>query len=438
MQVKEHIDKIIWTIADKALFFLYFFVLLIQVKSLTLIDYGVFELLRNLNIWMLGLSDSLVLQGLIQFGIDKNEQKKVNTISLIIYSLLLLGTSLIVFLFSAPFAGLFGQSLLINVAQILPILTLCSIPRNYIIKLLYREYKLGSIFWIDLVYFLTMTIMTFYMLGQGNQLNYSSMVNILLIGTIISSIFAIFIARDLLNFGLDGKFKANQVFKFGLPLMMQGIFHSLPKYLDVYFVQFFFSTSTVGVYSLAKNLYRVFDDIVSAIYGLIYPAIVRQISTGNREGLHSIITKSISFNLTLFLIVVLSLELGLADWFIITFLPERYYNSIPVFKVIILASLPLVFILLSTVITAAGKPSVIMIYSFISALASFGAYIISGVLQLTELIPLGIITYNLIMGVLCYIFVKNNYGFPVKLLFRAPIDSFYYFKNSVAIRNSKK
>ncbi len=434
MQIQNHIGKISWTVANRSLYFAYFFVLLIQVNALKPSDYGLFELMRNLNIWMLGLSDSLILQGLIQFGMNDSQRNKVNTIALISYTTILMTVSLIIYSLRIPLSNIFAEESIIYVAISLPILTMLSIPRNFIIKILYRDYLLKRVFFIDLIYFFTMTILTFNYIAIYNNLNFHLMLNILLWGTVLSSLTAIVLAFDKLKFGLSSDFRVSYLFGYGTPLMLQGIFHSLPKYLDVFIVQFFFNISTVGIYSLTKNLYRIFDDITSTIYGLIFPTTVKQFQTGNKDEIISIMTKSVSFTFSIFILIITVLELGLSEYLIMTFLPERYYATITQFNIALIAAIFLPLLLLTAIITASGKPHITMAFSLISAICSIAGFIIIGYIKNPDYIPVGIILYNTIIGILAYIYVNKNYGFPIKMIFRSINDTTEFFKKVLKLK----
>lgn len=423
MQIQNHIGKISWTLANRSLYFLYFFVLLVQINALKPEEYGLFELLRNLNIWMLGLTDSLILQGLIQFGMKEEVRSKVNTITIISYSVILISISILIYFFRDSLSLIFNEPNLVYMAINLPLLTLLSIPRNYIIKLLWRDYQLSRVFFIDLIYFVTMTILTFFYIINYSNLNFQLMVNILLTGTALSSILAILLAYKKLQFSFVGGFSLKQLFGYGTPLMLQGIFHSLPKYLDVFIVQYFFNTGTVGIYSLTKNLYRVFDDAISTVYGLIFPTTVKQFVQSNRDEIKSIMTKSVSFTFILFLAIVIILQVGLSEFLITSFLPERYYATIIQFNIALIGAVFLPFLLLTAIITASGKPQINMIFSMISAIISISGFIFVGIINNSDLIPIGIILYNLSMGILTYIYVKRIYGFPIKMIFRSINDS---------------
>jgi O-antigen/teichoic acid export membrane protein len=378
---------------------------------------------------MLGLTDSLILQALIQFGMNEKERPKVNLLTAIWYIIILMGFSFLVFLFRVPFSEIFNQSKLIMVATYLPVLTLFSIPRNFMIKIFYRDYLLKNIFIVDLIYFASMTALTFYYLYVQTELSFVNMITILLCGNLMSSVTALIMGYKQLQFGFPGQFNTKRLFNYGFPLTSLGFLHSLPKYIDIYIIQLFFSTTTVGIYSLAKNIYRVFDEILNALYGLMFPISVKYIEKSQIDDLRSVYTKATSFTLITFLVMILVLEAGFAEYFINNFFPDKYVNSLGYFRLLIFGSIALPFVLLTAVIVAEGRPQKIIWIYLLSSTVSISGYFLIGLTGLESLVPFGLILYNFVLGFLSFMYVKRKYGFPVKLAFRSIIDSVNFAKD---------
>lgn len=429
MKVQENIDKISWTGLDKAVFVLYGIVTIFQINSLDPIDFGLYLLLINLNTYIFMVSDALSLQGLIQFGMDRNTRGKVNLITLISHITIVLGASLIIYLAKENIADIFDETRLIGVGGLLPLLVILTIPRTYSIKMMYRDHELNKVFFSDLLHFGIMTVMTFYYIYYSGSLNYDKMVFLYFSGTLISSLFSVLLIFRKLKFSFIGDLTLRKYFSFGIPLMLQAGFHSLPKLLDIWIVQYFFSAGSVGIYGLAKNLYRIFDEAGNAAYGLIYPVAVRQIQKNNLDELKSLLTKSLSFMLLFMLVPVLLLELGFADLIIDTFLPGKYFEAIGQFKLLLIAAIGIPFVLMSLVITAFGKPQVVMLYSFVSVIVSLFFFILTGIWGRSDLIPLGIISYNIIFGALCWYYLKSKLNIPWRMVFRVIFDTWYFIKS---------
>jgi O-antigen/teichoic acid export membrane protein len=431
LNIQEHIGKISWSVADKFLYVLYGLVLLFQINALTPEIFGLYQLLIALNTWFFIVADSFALQGIIQFGANEANRKRVNLISLIFCISITIGLSLIIFIFKHPLSTFFHEQRLIEIATFLPLLNIITIPRVFCIKLLYRDQRLRDVFFVDLIFFGTMTIISFYLIFSVHTLSFNNMLLIYFTGTTLSSILSIIITRKDMEFGSGGNFKIKDLASFGIPMVLQGAMHSLPRLLDVFIVLRFFSATEVGIYASAKNLYRIFDQVGDAAYGLIYPSAVKAFENNNQKGLTSLMTKGVSFMMIPFLILILVFELGFSDFFITTFLPYKYFAAVGQFNLMILAAIGIPFIISALIITASGKPKVVLAIVTISTIVSFATFYIVGKLGNPELMPLGIISYNFVFGIISYFYLNKKYEFPFKMIFRSIGDSINYIKKII-------
>jgi O-antigen/teichoic acid export membrane protein len=427
MKVQEHLGKITWSIADKFLYILYGLVMIIQIKYIDPKEFGLYALLINMHTWIFIVADAY-LTNLIQFGMNKDNVKLVNTYSVFVHIIIALGASLIFFTIQTPLSGVFNEPRIKEIANYLPLLCLVFIPRTFCIKLLLRDHKMQKLFWVDLAFFGTMAILTLYYIYTYHNLNFNLMLVIYFAGSIISMLISILLTLKSLEFGFSGGIKLKKLLSFGFPLMLTSAFNALPKQLDIYIVQFFFSTSVVGIYYSAKTLFRFFEESANAAISLVYPAAVRALESKNYKGLNDMMTKATSFIFISFLIIIIPLELGLSRLLIEWFLPVKYHLAVDHFNVLMLAALGLPFVILSTIINAAQKPYTVLLYVIISVVLSFTTYYFVGLSGNQYLIPVGVIVYLLSLGILCFIYVNKHYDFRLKQLFRAVGDSYYYLR----------
>ncbi len=427
MKVQEHLGKISWSVADKFLYILYGLVMIIQIKYIDPKEFGLYALLINLHTWIFIVADAY-LTNLIQFGMNKENVKLVNTYSVFVHIIIALGASLIFFTIQTPLSGVFNEPRIKEIADYLPLLCLVFIPRTFCIKLLLRDHEMQKLFWVDFSFFGTMALMTVYYLIFLHQLNFNLMLVIYFSGSIISTILSIIITFNKFEFGLKGGIGLKKLLSFGFPLMLTSAFNALPKQLDIYMVQFFFSTSVVGIYYSAKTLFRFFEETANAAIALVYPAAVRALESKNYKGLNDLMTKATSFIFISFLIIIIPLELGLSRLFIEWFLPVKYHLAVDHFNVLMFAALGLPFVILSTIINAAQKPYTVFLYVVISVVLSFITYYFVGLSGNQYLIPVGVIVYLLSLGILCFIYVNRHYNFRVSQIFRAMEDSYYYLR----------
>jgi O-antigen/teichoic acid export membrane protein len=426
LRIQEHIDKISWSFADKILFFIYGLVTLFQMRALEPSEWGLFGLMISLHTWCYIIIDSFALQGLIQFGMNEENKKLVNTYALVLQFCLAIIFSAFVFLFRYEFARILNDSGFVKIGIVLPILLFLALPRTYVIKLIYRILDFKKLFIINGCFFGVMILLTVYYLITLEQLSFNNMIYIYFWGTGLSSLLAIIMFRKSLKFSFNGNLKFMKYIKFTLPWTIYSGLNYLPRTIDLYIVQYFFNTDATGIYYSAKNLFRVFDETLNASYGLVYPACVRQIEKKNYNALNDIITKSVSFLLVAFTIIVIILELGGSEFLIKLFLPESYHAAIGQFNLLLIAAIGMPFLLLYTTITALGKPQVVMVFAGISLIFSVISLYVVSVLGRADLIPLGLIVYIFVNAISGMIYMSRNYGFNLKSIFRAVGDTRAY------------
>ncbi len=423
MKVQENIDKIAWSLADKALFVIYGFIQLFQIRNLEPEEFGLYALLIGIHTWIFNISDSFALNNIIQFGMRQESRKKVNLLALIIHLILVIGSSAIFYILTDFWIDIFKEENFYLVTNSLVFLTLLTIPRTYCLKFFYRDHNMKGLFFTDLGFFGSMSALTIYILISYKTFRFEDMVNIYYIGMALSSLISLFLTRKNLIFGLKGDTKIKELLKFSFPMTLSTLGHSIPKNLDVVFLKLFFPSATIGVYGSAKTLFRLFDEANNAAYGLIYPAAVRQVEKNDKKALSDLITKSVSFLLIIYAFAVLLLELGLSNFFIKLFFPEKYYFSISHFNILILSALFLPFVILSVIINAQGKPFVVFNFVLISAVLFVIVTLLVGLGGTEKLIPLGYLTYTMSLGILSYFYIKRNIGFKFIYLFRGFKDT---------------
>ena len=423
MRVAEHIDKISWSFADKSLFFGYGLVTLFQMRALEPGQWGLFGLMISLHTWIFIIIDSFALQGLIQFGMNDSNTKRVNSIALIIQIAMSMFFSFIIYLLRFELANVFGDAGFIRIGTVLPILIFLTVPRTYVIKLIYRTQEFNKLFLVNASFFGIMTAITLYYLIVDGSLTFENLILIYFCGSGFSSLIGMYLLKNELKFNLKGDIQFSKIMKFTLPWTIYSALNYLPRTLDLYIVQFFFRTEVTGVYYSAKTLFRVFDETLNASFGLVYPTAVRQIEKNNMKELNDLMTKAVSFLLMAFVVVVVILELGFSEFIITSFLPARFHGAVGQFNLLLIAALGMPFLMLSSIISAIGKPQVILNYAMVGCiLAGITLYVI-GINGRADLIPLGIIIYVFINAVMIFSYMRRNYGFKTRALFRAIFDS---------------
>ncbi len=426
MNIQDNIGKITWSFLDKFIVILFGFVTLIQMKHLDPIEFGYYASILVLVNYILTLSDSFALQGLIQFAGNKDDIKKINLISILLHITIVIVLPIIIVLIQISISKLNGNNYLDNFIYYLPIMTLVSLPRAFTLKLLVRDLRFKDFFLVNFIFFFVQTVLFFFQINTNKKFDAVNMIHFNIYGSISSSLFSIYITRKSLIFSKEGNMSWREYIKFATPMTLTSFFHSIPKFLDLFILGITLNPQiaklVIGTYSSAKTLFRIFEQALEASYGLIYPAAIRNISKGNNEGLISLFTKAVSFIFVLFLGSFLIMELGLTHY-VFQYLPTKYAPAIGQFNLMLIAVLFLPFGLVSIIITASGKPKITLYIVAISSIASLITFFVTGLMQKTELIPLGIIVYYAIFGGLSFYYFKRNYGFPISRLFRALGDT---------------
>ena len=431
MKLSDHIDKISWSLGDKVLFILYGFVTILQFIKGDPIEMGLFSLLFSIFSWIFIISDSFALQNIIQFGVHKSDRPHVNFVALSLHTLLTLGSSLLIFFLRQFLADLFKEPRLESVFAYLPILTLLNIPRTYAIKVFYRDARMKSLFFSNLIYFGIMTAVTIYFIFSLGKINFENLIMIYITGTAFSGVFTLLFVRNDLKFSRIGTNSLRKILKFSTPYMLSSSVHLAPRQLDSYPIQFFFSTEVVGVYFLAKNLFRVFEEVINAANGLIYPAAVRQIEKNDMKSLNDMMTKSISFLFFFNIITVIILNLGLTELIVSFILPQKYLPAIPQFNILAIVSLGLPFTILGGIITAFGKPQIALKMMLLAIIFWAVAFALVGIIGNPLLIAIPHIIYYGLLSIMLFHYANKHFGFKFKQIFRVFKDLYYMIKQKI-------
>jgi len=400
--------------------------MIVQYKFSTESEMGLYTLLMSLHTWIFIISDGLALQGVILYGAKGENRRKVNTMGLWLHVAVTLSLSLLVLLLRVPFSDVFDLPQLRLLALVLPIMTFVTIPRAFCLKLLMRDLQMKQIFWMNFVWFSVRIILTLYFivnLQKGEILTLKNIVVIDVIGMAAGSLASILLSRGILEFGHEGSISFKEFISFGIRQAFVSGINNAVLLLDVFAIKLFFTIDTVGIYGLARFLFRIFQQAFDAVASLLYPGAVRLVSENKMEDLKTLISKMLSFTVLPALVVVAILEMGLSAWIITTFLPEKYWAAVGQFNVFAVGAILMPFVILSAVVLALNAAQRLMYNAIIASIFGFIALATVGFLQIEMLIPLGILVYFAFLGFLNFAFVKKALDLPVSSLFRAVSDT---------------
>lgn len=430
MKISQNLGKISWSLADKMLYVVYGLVQLLQIQAVTPDVYGLVSLLIALNTWIMLLTDGSALQGVIQFGHDPMERRRVNTMAMLIHVVITGVCVGIVAILQQPLSVLLHEPQFAKVALLLPLFALLSVPRMFCLKILYRDLRMRDLFITDLVWFGVRTGMTFWALSHGTLQSFEDIVAIDFTGMAASSVAAMLITRKDLVFGWKGRITFKEYLSFGVPLAIATGLFSTPRQLDVFLIGAYFGVHAVGVYNPAKNLYRFFEQAFDAAVTLLNPATVRLHTQGRMDELRALVTKAISFTLIPVVIALVVLELG-GSQLIIPLLGPKYAAAVGHFNVLSISALAMPLTLMSTVMVAMGQGRVIVGYAAAGLVMTAGTLVLIGELGLESFVGMGLVLNTFLVGWLCVRHVQRTLGFPWTQVLRAYGD----VRNHLRARN---
>jgi O-antigen/teichoic acid export membrane protein len=357
-------------------------------------------------------------------------RKKVNLIGLLIHLIITVGSALIFFIFKDLLAGLFNAPIIIELAIYLPILTLAFIPRAYCQKLIYREQKMFLLFLTNLVFFGVNAIYILIIIFQEGILDFHTLIFGYIIGSLFSSIVAIILTRKLLQFSLNGDISVRQVLNFNWKMTFGSLLYAVPRQLDTVLLKIFFSLDTIGIYSAAKTIFRVFDEAMNAVTALVYPSTVRFVKNNREQDLESIISKTFSFGFAIFFTTFVILICGGSSYlFHLPIIPLKYQSALHYFN-LMLISLPfLPFTVIYLVNIAYGRMTeyFLMVCTGVIIFFIFTMYI--GLNNLQTIIPLGLASFYISVGLIGFFYSKKILGIKYNSLFRVVNDFKNYLKD---------
>jgi O-antigen/teichoic acid export membrane protein len=423
MRIQDHIGKITWTMLDKALFMIYGLIRLYQVSLMNPSEFGLFALLDAIIIAISTLTDSFALNGIVKYGSRKEERAKFN--ALIAYAHIGLSgiLSLAMFISRHDIALLFGEPLLIQVAEYVPILMALTLPRLFFIKFLLRETHMRSVFIANGSWFFTMIGLTIFIGMQNGSLTLTDMVYISCAGTTIGSIAGGLLAFRSIEFAMPSMTVFWEFIRFGSFQVAWNIPATIMRHLDVYIIQYFFGAAIVGIFQSAKTLYRFFEALIDGISGLYYPALVRMHARGDLQAEHAMTSKIISFTMFFMIGIVIILQLGMGEWLITMFLSEKYLMAYQHFSVLMLTSIILPMMITAIIYITRDHMKALLANAVISSIVGIIVSIIIGISGQSAYIALGTMSYTFSFSLIGILYAMKQGIFHPVDFFRAIPDT---------------
>ncbi len=352
MNLSEHLNSGIWTVADKVLLLLYGFGVIILVANvLPPEEFGAFSLFQSIFLILGVLADSIFLQPMVKFASEHEaEVPEVLAGSFNLYVSSMLVSGFIFAGFAETLGTMFRSPELTRMMPLLTVFIALTIFRNVGIRYQQIFLRINAIFWIDLAFFGPVLILTVLANALGMFHTAMDFLILNLIGGGLSSIVAIgFCARAFRTMPLFRvpRQEYSRMMSFARYQAGTSALLTLQQWADVLIVGLYYTPSEVAVYTAAKNMYRFLDAVREGATLLVVPLTSKLYTQGDFKGLSNLIEKMLFISFAA--LVPLSLVLALGAYPLLHILYKGQYDAaVTVFQILILTGFTLPLALVGT------------------------------------------------------------------------------------------
>jgi O-antigen/teichoic acid export membrane protein len=428
LNLSEHLDKGIWTVADKTLLLLYGFgVIVLVVNVLPRPEWGAFSLFQSIFLILCVLSDSIFLQPMVKFATEHEaEVPHVLAGGFNLYTIAMLASGLLIALFATTLSAIFTSPELGTMLKFLPLFIALSIFRNVGIRYLQIDLYIKAIFWVDLAFFGSILIMTVLVTVLGLFHTATDFMFLNIIGAALSSIVAFFFcAKAFISMPLFrvprneyGRMLSFAKFQAGTSALL-----TLQQWSDVLIVGLFYNPSEVAVYNAAKTIYRFLDAVREGATLLVVPMTSKLYTQRDFKGLSTLIEKLLFGAFVL--LIPISFVLAIGAPLIFTILYKGQYDAgAVVFQIMILSgfTLPLALIGTNTLIGIGRVKDL-----FLSTLGAVVVFFVSSYFLVPRMASRGealavFISYTL-LAFLQFFAMRSELGLSAKGIWRRAHDA---------------
>ncbi len=350
MEFGKHLEKGIWSFADKGLSVLYgvaYLVLVIRVLPQE--EFGNFTLLQELFLIISGLATAFALQPMLKYAVEEEtNQKAVLSSALLMNIGFLLVFSLLVVVLRSPLSKILNSPGLEPLFLYLPVMLAASFIRNFALVLLQTRFLVKQIFVVDAMHFMG-TPALIYLYSKLHIFDSAfDLVTISIISLSASSLVGLVVCRSMLHF--DFRVSAAEMRKmwdYG-----KYSFGGLVSYMvyaksDTFILASFGGAIPVAVYTAAKTFTRVFEMVSQVVQMFVLPATSKLSSKRDRTMLKIVVEKALAFS-TLGMIPAFLGFVLLASPLVSILYQGRYADAIPLLQIFSLLS----FIVPATAVSA--------------------------------------------------------------------------------------
>ncbi len=352
MKLSEHLDKGIWTVADKSLLLIYGLgVIVLVVNVLPLDEWGAFTLFQSLFLILCVLSDSIFLQPMVKFASEHEaEVPQVLAGSFNLYTLGMFISGFAVAALSGVLTSTFKSPELGQMLPWLPALIALSIFRNVGIRYLQIFLRINAIFWVDLAFFGSILILTVLANAFGLFRTAMDFLYLNMIGAALSSLVAlVFCSRAFFSMKLFSVPRDEYVRMLSFAKFQAGTsaLLTLQQWSDALIVGFYYTPREVAVYGAAKNIYRFLDAIREGATLLVVPITSRMHTQRDFDGLSALLEQMLFVAFLILVPVSFILAIAAKPLFHIIY-HGQYDAGAIVFQILILSGFTLPLSLIGT------------------------------------------------------------------------------------------
>jgi O-antigen/teichoic acid export membrane protein len=422
LQLRQHLTTGIWAAADKALIFLNgFTILLVVIAVLPPSEWAAFSLFQSIFLIICVLADSIFLQPMVKFASEHQaEVEEILAASFNLYTLVMLVIGTGFALFADASATLFASPELGAMLSLLPMMLALNIFRNVGIRYLQISYRIADIFFVDLAFFGSITLITILANSLGYFHTAMDFVVINIIGGALSSIVAIIYSRKVFRkmplFTVPrneyGKLLSFAKYQAGTSALI-----TVQQWADVLIVGVY-APAYVALYSAAKTLYRFFDAVKEGATLLIVPITSRLHTSGDGKKLSALVEKLLFLGFVALVPISLVLALGAG-----TMMDIFYHGKFPgitiVFQVLILTgfTLPLSLVAVNVLI-GTGKVRGLFLSVLGGTIIFYGlGRLLTPQMNATGM-ALSVLASQTATGIFAFIAMRKELGITIKEIIR--------------------
>lgn len=325
--------------------------MLIVVSALPDTEWGVFNIYQSIFLLICFIADSIFLQPMVKFA-SEHEAEIPNALgaSFILYVGSIIFGAMLCFGTMNFIADIYNSPELLELLKWMPLLLIAHIIRNVGIRYLQALYKIKFIFWVDIVFFGTIVLLSIIAKNNGTLVTGLDFVKINLIGGLCSSAIAFvfcwkgFSEMPILRVPKD---EYSKLLSFAKYQAGTSILQQLQQWSDTLIIGIYYPPKEVAVYASAKLLYRLFDAVKEGATLLIVPIASRLHSVGDKEKLSTLVEQLLFLAFMVLVPVSLVLAFG-SDTLMHIFYKDKFPGIDAVFQILILSGIVLPLYLVAT------------------------------------------------------------------------------------------